>query len=190
MAERGELAGGAAVCRPADAVLAGVEHVAWRLLRRCAGRSADPSQPPGGFQQRPGQSVHQHRLRGGPGDGRSMLISMDGKGRYLNKYICGEAVAKPQVRGGLPQGLRQRLRGQGRDRWLALGLQRGALPPGARLSNAASGLRRPTWPVEMWTIRCAERLRFLHFPARAGKRGNARLRPHSHRPHHNRRVLQ
>jgi putative transposase len=41
-----------------------------------------------------------------------VTISMDGKGRYT-------AVAQPQIRGGLPQRLCQRRRGQGRHRLLA-----------------------------------------------------------------------
>jgi hypothetical protein len=35
-------------------------------------------------------------------------------------------------------------------------------------------------PVDMWTIGGADRLRF---PRQLEKRGNARLRPHTHRPH-------
>jgi hypothetical protein len=33
----------------------------------------------------------------------------------------------------------------------------------------------------MWTIGFADRLRFPRFPSELGKRGNARLRPHTHR---------
>src|SRR5260370_18659981 len=38
-------------------------------------------------------------------------------------------------------------------------------------------------PVGMWTIGCADRLRFPRFPSKLEKRGNARLRPHTHRHH-------
>ena len=37
-------------------------------------------------------------------------------------------------------------------------------------------------PVDMWTIGFADRLRFPRFPSKLEKRGNARLRPHTHRP--------
>src|SRR5207237_9142333 len=37
-------------------------------------------------------------------------------------------------------------------------------------------------PVDMWTIGGADRLRFPRFPSKLEKRGNARLRPHTHRP--------
>jgi hypothetical protein len=35
----------------------------------------------------------------------------------------------------------------------------------------------------MWTIGVADRLRFPRFPSKLGRRGNARLRPHTHRRH-------
>ena len=41
----------------------------------------------------------------------------------------------------------------------------------------------PGRPVDMWTIGVADRLRFPRFPSELGKRGNARLRPHTHRHH-------
>src|SRR5438132_13640436 len=37
-------------------------------------------------------------------------------------------------------------------------------------------------PVDMWTIGGADRLRFPRFPSKLEKWGNARLRPHTHRP--------
>ena len=48
-----------------------------------------------------------------------------------------------------------------------------------RLSHTAANLRRG--PVDMWTIGVADRLRFPRFPSQLGRRGNARLRPHTHR---------
>jgi hypothetical protein len=36
-------------------------------------------------------------------------------------------------------------------------------------------------PVDMWTIGVADRLCFPRFPRQLGKRGNASLRPHTHR---------
>jgi Integrase core domain len=36
---------------------------------------------------------------------------------------------------------------------------------------------------DMWTIGVADRLRFPRFPSKLEKRGNARLRPHTHRHH-------
>jgi hypothetical protein len=65
-------------------------------------------------------------------------------------------------------------------RWPQL-LQPGAPAPEPRLSHAAANLRGR--PVGMWTIGFADRLRFPRFPSELGKRGNARLRPHSHRQH-------
>jgi len=44
-------------------------------------------------------------------------------------------------------------------------------------------------PVGMWTIGFADRLRFPHFPSKLEKRGNARLRPHTHRHHSQRGKL-
>jgi len=37
--------------------------------------------------------------------------------------------------------------------------------------------------MDMWTIGFADRLRFPRFPSKLGRRGNARLRPHTHRRH-------
>ena len=42
----------------------------------------------------------------------------------------------------------------------------------------------PGRPVDMWTIGVADRLRFPRLPSELGRRGNAHLRPHTHR-HHN-----
>jgi putative transposase len=50
---------------------------------------------------------------------------------------------------------------------------------GYRLSHAAANL--PGGPVDIWTIGVADRLRFPRFPSELGKRGSARLRPHTHR---------
>ena len=47
--------------------------------------------------------------------------------------------------------------------------------------SAAPNLR--AGPVGMWTLGAADRLRCPHFPSKHGKRGNARLRPHTHRHH-------
>jgi hypothetical protein len=58
--------------------------------------------------------------------------------------------------------------------------------PEPRLSPAAANL--PRRPVDMWTIGVADRLRFPRFPSKLGKRGNARLRPHTHRRHSQSRI--
>src|ERR1700752_2348710 len=64
--------------------------------------------------------------------------------------------------------------------WRLAGLlQHGAPAPEPRLSHTAANL--PGRPVDMWTIGGADRLRFHRFPSELGKRGNARLRPHTHR---------
>jgi len=47
-----------------------------------------------------------------------VTISMDGKGRYMDNIFV-ERLWRPQIRGGVPQRLCQRCRGQGRHRVLA-----------------------------------------------------------------------
>jgi hypothetical protein len=42
--------------------------------------------------------------------------------------------------------------------------------------------------MDMWTIGFADRLRFPRFPSQFGKRGNAPLRPHTHRHHSQQRI--
>src|SRR5258706_15934073 len=54
------------------------------------------------------------------------------------------------------------------------------------LLGAAANL--PGRPVDMWTIGSADRLRFPRFPSQLGKRGNARLRPHTHGRHSQHRI--
>ena len=116
-----------------------------------------------------------------------ITISMDGKGRgmdnifverlwrslkyeevYLNAYAT-VAEAKTGIR------------------CLAQLLQRGAPAPEPRLSHAAANL--PGTPGDMWTIGFADRLRFPRFPSKLGRRGNARLRPHTHRRHYQQKHL-
>jgi putative transposase len=58
--------------------------------------------------------------------------------------------------------------------------------PEPRLSRAAANL--PGRPVDMWTIGGADRLRFPRCPSELGKRGNPRLRPHTHRRHSQQRI--
>ena len=50
------------------------------------------------------------------------------------------------------------------------------------LSHAAANLRGR--PMDMWTIGFTERLRFPRFPSKLGRRGNARLRLHTHGYNH------
>ena len=70
-----------------------------------------------------------------------ITISMDGKGRCGGQHLCRAPVAKPEIRGGLPQRLCECRRGQGRHWRLARLLQRGAPAPEPRLSHAATNLR-------------------------------------------------
>ena len=42
--------------------------------------------------------------------------------------------------------------------------------------------------MDIWTIGVADRLRFLSFPSKPGRRGNARLRPHTHRRYSQQRI--
>jgi putative transposase len=117
----------------------------------------------------------------------AISISMDGKGRPVyGQHLRRAALAQPQIRRGLPQRLCDRGGGQGRHRRLARLLQRGAPAPEPRLPHAAENL--PGRPVGMWTIGCADRLRFPRCPSELGQRGNARLRPHTHRHHSQQRI--
>ena len=43
--------------------------------------------------------------------------------------------------------------------------------------------------MDMWTIGFADRLRFPRFPSQLGKRGTARVRPHTHRHHSQQRDI-
>ena len=67
-----------------------------------------------------------------------------------------------------------------------IGVKKRAPAPEPRLSHAAADLRRG--PVGMWTIGVADRLRFPRIPSQLGKRGNARLRPHTHRHRSQQRI--
>jgi transposase InsO family protein len=68
---------------------------------------------------------------------------------------------------------------------------RPALAPGSASTTRSASTRawaiarraRPMRqnPVDMWTIGKADRLCLPHFPSKLGKRGSARLRPHTHR---------
>ena len=104
------------------------------------------------------------------------------QGPVHGQHLCRATVAQPQIRGGLPPCLCHCGRSQGGYRRLAGLLQHRAPAPEPRLSHTASNL--PGRPVDMWTIGAADRLCFPRFPSELGKRGNARLRPHTHR-HHN-----
>src|SRR5207248_834712 len=137
--------------------------------------------PADDLQYRPGQPVHQRRLYRRPETARDH--DQHGRqGPMHGQHLCRATVAQPQIRRGLPPCLCHRGRSQGRYRRLAGVLQHRAPAPEPRLSHTASNL--PGRPVDMWTIGVADRLCFPRFPSELGKRGNARLRPHTHR-HHN-----
>src|SRR4029077_20802363 len=51
------------------------------------------------------------------------------------------------------------------------------------MASSPRMISRHRKPVGMWTIDFADRLRFPRFPSKLEKRGNARLRPHTHRHH-------
>ena len=61
-----------------------------------------------------------------------VAISMDGRGRWPRQRLQRAALAVRQVRGGLPQGIRQSHRGAPRARRLLRVLQPSAPAPGAR----------------------------------------------------------
>ena len=128
-------------------------------------------------------------------------ISMDGKGRWMDnvfierlwrslKYECVYLNAfetGSQARAGIGLWIEYPASAFGVRRADA---QRGlrGMPAGVGGSMSAAFFR---WrrPVDMWTIRCADRLRFPQVPPRQGTWGNARLRPHTHRPTANNQEL-
>ena len=108
-----------------------------------------------------------------------VTISMDGKGRCMDNIFVERlwrSLKYEEVYLNAYASVAEAKAGIGA--WLEL-LQRGAPAPEPRLSHAAANLRGR--PVDMWTIGFADRLRFPRFPSELGKRGNARLRPHTHR---------
>jgi putative transposase len=100
------------------------------------------------------------------------------QGPVHGQHLRRATVAQPEIRRGIPQRLCDGGRGQGRHWRVARLLQHRAPSPKPRLPHAARDLRGR--PVDMWTIGFADRLRFPRFPSELGKRGNARLRPHTH----------
>ena len=101
------------------------------------------------------------------------------QGPVHGQHLRRAAVAQSQIRGGLPPRLCDSSRSQGRHQLLAGLLQHGAPASEPGLSHAVASL--PGRPVDMWTIGVADRLRFPRFPSELGRRGNAHLRPHTHR---------
>ena len=85
----------------------------------------------GDLQHRSGQPVHQPASFTDCSRANDIRISMDGKGLLARQRLRRAAVAQRQVRGGVPQGLRQRQRGARRDRALSRFLQ---WPPAAFVS--------------------------------------------------------
>ena len=71
-------------------------------------------------------------------------VSMDGKGRYLDKHLRGAAVAEHQVRGGVSESLPDRRRGPNWDQCLPGVLQPAEASPGFGLPDPSRGV--PTWP--------------------------------------------
>jgi putative transposase len=111
-----------------------------------------------------------------------VTISMDGKGRCMDNIFVERLWRSLKYEEVYLKCLCDSRRSQGRYRLLAGFLQHGAPAPEPGLSHTAANL--PAWPVDMWTIGVADRLRFPRFPSKLGGRGNARLRPHPHRHRH------
>ena len=113
-----------------------------------------------------------------------LAISMDGKGRCLDNVFVERLWRSLKYEEvylhAYDNGVEARSR---RHRPLPRLLQRRAPTSEPWLSHAAASVRS-TMPVDMWTIGFADRLRFPHFPSPLEKRGNARLRPHTHRHDH------
>jgi transposase InsO family protein len=110
-----------------------------------------------------------------------VMISTDGKGRCMDNIFVERLWRSLKYEEVLPQCLCNSSRSQGRHRRLASVLQRGAPAPESGLSHATADLSGR--PVGMWTIGAADRLRFPRLPSKLGRRGNAHLRPHTHRHH-------
>ena len=114
-----------------------------------------------------------------------ITISMDGKGRCMDNIFVERlwrSLKYEEVYLKAYATVAEAKAGIG----LAQLLQRGAPTSEPRLPHAAANLRGR--PVDMWTIGFAERLRFPRFPSKLGRRGNARLRPHTHRHHSQQRI--
>jgi transposase InsO family protein len=107
-------------------------------------------------------------------------ISMDGKGRCMDNIFVERMWRSLKYEGSTSTPMRWSPRPK---LALALGLastmRSASTEP--RLSHAAANL--PGRPMDMWRIGFADRLGFLRLPSELGKRGNARLRPHTHRRH-------
>ena len=99
---------------PVRGGLAIVQHPGGRLLRRCLAGGAGAS-PAGGLQHRPrqhrpGQPVYQPGVH--PGAAGTRGEDQQGReGPVQRRHLSGAVVADAQVRGGVPESLRQRHRG-------------------------------------------------------------------------------
>jgi transposase InsO family protein len=115
-----------------------------------------------------------------------VMISMDGKGRCMDNIFVERLWRSLKYEEVYLNAYATVAEGPDRHQRLAPFLQRGAPAPEPQLSHAAANL--PGRPVDMWTIGSADRLRFPRFPSKLGRRGNARLRPHTHRRHSQHRI--
>ena len=116
-----------------------------------------------------------------------IAISMDGKGRFMDNIFVERlwrSLKYEEVYLNAYASVAEA--SAGIDAWLGFyNEERQHQSLGYR--TPAANLRRE--PMDMWTIGFADRLRFPRFPSKLGKRGNPRLRPHTHR-HHNQPRLQ
>lgn len=107
--------------------LAGVDHARGGFLHRSCGGGARASRHARDLQHGSGQPIHLGRLHQGAGRARDQ--NQHGwKGGLARQRLRRAPVADHQIRGGLPTGLRQRVRGPRRDRTISEFLQQ---PPPA-----------------------------------------------------------
>ena len=109
-----------------------------RLLRRGAGGSPGPGTARG-VKHRPGKPVHQPGVHPGPpGPGRADQHGREGA--VPGQHLRGAAVADGQVRGGVPESLRQRPGGPAGTEGLLPVLQRAQAPSGPGLPYPSRGV--------------------------------------------------
>lgn len=131
---------GDGLAQPEGAVLAAFEHDGHTVLHGGAGRSPGDVRPAGDLQHRPGRAVHQRGVhltpaeRGHQGQhGRSWPL--------VGQPVYRTAVAVSEVRGCLPERVRNDAGGGAGDRQVSYLLQPTAASPGTEQPDAGPGLQ-------------------------------------------------
>ena len=170
--------------KPGGAGVASIEHTRRRFLRRGARGSALALWPAGRDPDRRGsqfdESDRLHRL---PEASTASRSAWTGKGRCMDNIFVERlwrSLEDEEVYLQAHASVAEAKTGIGA--WLDFYKTQSA-------STRASVIATPQQiyqarPVDMWTIGSAVPAALPRFPSELGKRGNARLRPHTHR-HHN-----